>query len=567
MFQTHLAILAIAHVTPVTAEQAEVHVPGVGRIHANLLLDGTVEALGIPFGMPAVGERRFRAPEPVLYEDPDNTAINATRFGNACVQVAQTKTGPLVFGSEDCLVLNVWAPKRKHKQLIPVFFWIHGGAFMNGDSSHWNGSALVKKDVIVVSVNYRMNVFGFFAHPDLATETPRSKGNGGCNGLQDQILGLQWVRDHIEAFGGDPDKITIAGESAGASSVYIHLHSPRVEGMFMRGIIESSFYAYGYADYLDSFNATHVLSNGPKLMEEFGVRDLNGLRGVSKEDLILAKTQYNSPVADGYFLTDHPLFLPILYKDIDIVIGGNSLDIIQAKPFGFWFAPFPTTPAGYKEILTNYFGPEVLTLYPSPASSSTGDDIQAAFFRVLTDVAETCPTHRLAQKIRSAGNPVHFYYWSYAPREAPWTGLAPHGFETCYVFGKRSMCDDSNRPYYNELLADEITSYWTSFMKTGVPAGKAAWRTYSGDLLSAPYLSIGENADGHPLIEAGKGNHGSRCDFFDRFLKAGEEGLHTNNVDNYNNFGRMGLKSSNDTWKVPVRVPAHRPSVSNYFVV
>lgn len=243
------AICAVASAAPVTGAgigAAAVRVPGVARYRANALLDGTTEALGIPYAEPPVGGRRFRPPSPLPPcsskcsggDEPDE---DASRFGRVCMQLALGYEGNVTdkvaaHMGEDCLTLNVWSPANA--SALPVYFWIHGGAFIQGSGSWFNGSALAAQGLVVVTINYRVGVFGFLNLDGLAGGVDGNATSGGVNGLLDQVEALRWVRAHIAAFGGDPSRVTIGGESAGSLSVCDHLHMPVTRGLFRRTILK-----------------------------------------------------------------------------------------------------------------------------------------------------------------------------------------------------------------------------------------------------------------------------------------------------------------------------------------
>ena len=196
--------------------------------------DGMKTFLGIPYAAPPVGPLRWKAPQPAKAWQGIR---QATAFGPVCPQIAAWVKMPR---SEDCLTLNVWAPVSKAGKPYPVMVYIHGGALANGHGSEWGpegGKSIVQKGVILVSINYRLGVLGFFAHPELAAESPDHAA--GNQGFRDQIAALQWVKRNIAAFGGDPNRITIAGESAGGSSVAALTVSPLAKGLFQRAIAES----------------------------------------------------------------------------------------------------------------------------------------------------------------------------------------------------------------------------------------------------------------------------------------------------------------------------------------
>jgi len=210
------------------SETGEVAVTG-GRV-SGVTANGVTSYKGIPFAAPPVGELRWKAPQPVK---PWTGVKDGSKFGPACMQdanMARVFNAPPEF-SEDCLYLNVWTPAKSASDALPVMVWIYGGGFVGGQTSvpAYDGMHLAQKGVVLVSVAYRLGVFGFMAHPELSHESDKGSGNYG---LQDQIAGLQWVKANIAKFGGNPNRVTIFGESAGGMSVSMLAASPAAKGLF-----------------------------------------------------------------------------------------------------------------------------------------------------------------------------------------------------------------------------------------------------------------------------------------------------------------------------------------------
>lgn len=210
--------------------------PVVGRIFDEIAI-----FKGIPYAAPPVGNLRFRPPEPPL---PWKEPFRAVRFGSICPQDETLSPAPGQMG-EDCLSLNIWGPEKSASLLLPVMVWLHGGGFSTGAGSIpiFDGAYFARKGIVLVTINYRLNVLGFLAHPELTAESPfNSSGNYG---LMDQIRALQWVRDNIRQFGGNPDNVTLFGESAGGASVAALMSSPQASGLFHRAVIQSGGHAPG----------------------------------------------------------------------------------------------------------------------------------------------------------------------------------------------------------------------------------------------------------------------------------------------------------------------------------
>jgi len=241
-----ITVLSALLVAAAVAVDAQVQLT-YGQVSGVELDDGVTVFRGIPFAAPPVGALRWRAPQPPI---PWRGVRAADSFGPTCMQ----PRGRALM-SEDCLYLNVWTKAGSGDGNLPVMVWIHGGGWSSGASSNgiYDGSAFAEKGVVLVSVNYRMNAFGFMAHPALSAESER--GASGNYGILDHIAALEWVRDNISGFGGDPENVTIFGESAGGASIYALLATPLAEGLFHRAISESTW--------ITPTNVTHLKrSNG-----------------------------------------------------------------------------------------------------------------------------------------------------------------------------------------------------------------------------------------------------------------------------------------------------------------
>ncbi len=245
---------------------------------------------GIPFALAPVGERRWKPPSPV---PPWKNVLDATEFGPACIQPRRSPGSiyaePLAAVDEDCLSLNIWTPGDAKD--APVFIWIHGGSLIWGASSEplYDGTKLAERGLVVVSVNYRLGVFGYLAHPELSAESP--DGVSGNYGLLDQIAALRWVRDNIAAFGGDPANVTIAGESAGALSVMYLMAAPSARGLFARAIAQSGYMISTPHLRERRYGERPAEEIGSRLAAKLGASDMVSLRGMDADALADAAAQ------------------------------------------------------------------------------------------------------------------------------------------------------------------------------------------------------------------------------------------------------------------------------------
>lgn len=311
-----------------------------GQIQGGLSQDGkTVIFKGVPYAQPPVGELRFRRPQE---HEPWEGTLDCTKFSPRCPQADLASMdfyGKEFYDqlvppeSEDCLYLNIWTPAQAEPDAkLPVLFWIHGGAFMHGcgTEKEFDGEGFAKKNVILVTINYRVNAFGFFAHPDLEQET--QEGVSGNYGILDQIFALGWVRENIGAFGGDPEKITIAGQSAGCMSVQAIISSPLSQGMMRGAVLQSGG---GIRALHETPGKEQVWDTSKKLMAYLGVSTIAELRQVPalklRDGAYAVQGQNLSwrPHVDGWLLSDTTDVLAEQGKihDISYMIGSTGNDI------------------------------------------------------------------------------------------------------------------------------------------------------------------------------------------------------------------------------------------------
>lgn len=437
---------------------------------------------GIPYALPPVGRRRWRAPVamPAWKGERD-----ATRFGAACIQPQARGTGiyneVLPAMSEDCLSLNIWAPTNAAK--APVFVWIHGGALATGASSlsMYDGAALAKRGVIVVSINYRLGVLGYLAHPELSKESAQDVS--GNYGLLDQVAALEWVKKNIGAFGGDPANVTIAGESAGALSVMYLMATPRAKGLFARAIAQSAYMI-----------STPQLRNSPHgevpaegigywLMGKLGAENIAAMRGIDPEALTVAAGAAGySPwgTVDGKVLPRQLVdtFDRGEQAKVPLLTGFNSGEIRSLR---ILMPPVPADAATYEKLIRERYGDladAFLKLYPS-------GNLTESMLATPRDALYGWTSERMVRKQTATGVPSYLYYFDHGYPAADAAGL--HGFhasELPYMFGTL----DRTPQYWPKIpgtavetgLSNAMMEYWTSFAKTGVPvaAGQPAWPAY-----------------------------------------------------------------------------------------
>jgi para-nitrobenzyl esterase len=444
--------------------------------------DGLTVYKGIPFAAPPVGELRWRAPEPP-------TAWSGVRpadaFAPVCPQPSEANVAlgmPILPSSEDCLYLNVWTPVGPERpRRLPVMVWIYGGGFSSGGTGFpsYSGAPLAKKGVVVVSIAYRLGVFGFMAHPELSAESGHGSGDFG---LLDQIAALKWVKANIAGFGGDPNRVTIFGESAGGISASMLAASPLARGLFERAISESG------GSFAPARTANQGGTNTPSLAvaEQQGVKFIAGL-GVSTiaaarkipTDVVLKAGGRFWPVVDGYVIRgdQYELYAAGKYNDTPILIGTNADE-------GALFPQAPNAAAYVANVKAAYgdYADKILAAYPGDTEAQalrSGRDL----FRESAFAWHTWAWARLQS--RTGKGKVFVYYFDHRPpypdipRLRDWG--AAHGSEIPYVLGTFDASRGMAWTDADRALSDQIQSYWVSFAKTGDPngAGLPRWPAFA----------------------------------------------------------------------------------------
>jgi len=485
-----IAVMAatLALVTAVSA--APIHVDG--GLVAGTVKDGTRTWLGIPYAAPPVGDLRWRAPQAVV---PWTGVRQATSFSKACRQTATWITFP---ESEDCLYLNVWAPAapkgQKNLKKLPVMVWIHGGGYYGGTAQQplYDGVHMARHGVIVVTLNYRLGVFGFFSHPELAAE---GKVDGN-QGVLDQVAALQWVRSNIAAFGGDPHRLTIFGESAGSASVAVLETSPLAKGLFQRAIAESGTTAIDPRE-TGRLDKSAAEANGVALGQALNAPHLADLRKLDTETVI-AQPWGPHLVVDNYLI---PTDMTTAYKAgapsrVPLLLGWNA---DEGKDLaGEALAHEALTVARYPELAARLIGhtPSQALLDAYPVKSDV--DVKPMLFKVMND-AWSWHMFTWAKLHRAAGSgPVYVYDFVHIPAE-PKTPCgygcgAGHGAEIPYVYDQ--LAQDSRTWSADDYrVAERMVTYWTNFAKTGNPNGKGLpqWQAFDGN--DASVIRLGSDAE------------------------------------------------------------------------
>src|SRR5580700_6147160 len=451
---------------------------------------------GIPFAAPPMGDLRWRPP---VHAAPWTGTRKADAFAPACMQVGVSMPGetpPAV--SEDCLYLNIWTPakaKTPHEHL-PVIVWIYGGGYINGSASmplYW-GDRLAQRGVIVVTIAYRLGPLGFLALPELTRESPyHSSGNYG---LMDQIAALEWIQRNIAVFGGDPKCVTIAGQSSGSISVSILMSSPLAKGLFQRAIGESG----GLFEPLQlgpKFLLANAERDGEKYAASLGAPSLKELRRLPASQLTGNANGICHPVIEPYLLPVSPYeaFASGQQNDVPLLIGSNAeearalTDVTQVKA-----ATFDTD-------LANSFGalpPQLLTAYPH----ATDQEAKQARLDLERDLRFGWDMWAWA-RLQSATGGSSVYYYSFTQKPPFPAGSsydnwgASHFAELWYVFDHLDQ-QTWRWSAADRRVAEEISSYWVNFAKSGNPngAGLPLWPAFSNANNKVLYL-------GDPIVVGG----------------------------------------------------------------
>ena len=480
---------------------------------------------GIPYAKPPVGPLRWKPPQPV---EAWEGVRQCNEFGSACAQPGILKAMGMDIGenfSEDCLFLNVWTAAKSTDERQPVMMWIHGGANIAGGSnaSVNDGEALARQGVVIVSINYRLGIFGYFAHPLLSKESPNNVS--GNYGLLDQIAALKWIQNNIKAFGGDPGNVTIFGESAGAINVNFLMASPLAKGLFHRAISESG-------NALGPFPNRHfrqpwyglepMEKQGERITKDLGYSEaadpLVALRGLSTEKLIegskavmLPPGNTFGPVIDGWVLPDDVMTIFAQGKQslVPLIAGTNAdeMTIFITKP------PFDNVEAYQSMVRKMYgkFADAVLAMYPA----NEPPEIRGAMCNTMADQIFVSGARRFVRAMEKAGVKAYLYHYTMIYPGPMSAAGAFHSGELVFVFNNVQRAKEIRKMPFEEkhqALANVMSGYWVQFAKTGNPnkEGLVEWPAY--DPAKDQHIEFGE------VVKVGQGLRQEKCDFWDNFV-------------------------------------------------
>ncbi len=518
---------------PVAMLAPDVPVTVTGGDIVGAFADGNPDIVafkGVPYAAPPVGDLRWKPPEPVVGWDG---VRDATAPGPICMQ-----TGPAQMRSptasdddpesEDCLLLNIWAPTETQEPL-PVMVWVHGGGFFNGAGSLpiYDGTGVAEHGVVLVTINYRVGVFGFFAHPALSAESPH--GASGNYGLMDMVAALEWVRDNIATFGGDPNQVTLFGNSAGGGAVMSVMLVPQSEGLFHRAISESTW-VYGWdrqlSEPVGAWDAAEA--QGVQIAESLGasgetalVQDLEKMRAATSMDVqeagdasgmdLLRRTGYLwAPNVDGWIIRSDPLgmYEAGLQHDVPLITGMNADE-----------GAGPALRANIED--PDSFESYVRTVYPGVADEmlaeydvTSSEKAKSQIAHLIGDMLFAGPVRVQVEAHAQVASPVWLYHFTRVPPTALGAALGAsyHGAEVAYVFDTMTdgsgasgpphpMATDGEWTETDRQLSETMMAYWTQFAATGNPNRDdlPAWPEY--DLPTDRHLNLDDT------VTSGEGLH------------------------------------------------------------
>jgi para-nitrobenzyl esterase len=502
----------------VSAQDANLVVPTKsGKVHGVARPSGAAEFLGIPYAQPPTGDRRWREPVPV---QPWKDERDASSFGAPCAQpvLGDWNRRDAESGKEDCLFLNVMTPVWPMKERLPVMFWLHGGANEGGSASSplYKDGTLVGHGVVLVTVNYRLGVFGFFAHPGLTRESAHKAS--GNYGLMDQLAALRWVRENIAKFGGDPENITAFGQSAGAQDAGLLMTSALAKGLFQKVILESSSALNPNIPSL-SVSEERGQRAAALLKAPSGEDAIKYLRGLTVGELLKglgvhdpAQPSFVGPNVDGWVLPRLPaeVFAAGQQMPIPMMIGTTT------REFGMEGGPDEV-----RKMIQEVSGdlaPKGLQLYGlADGGQGTTDPLYGPVGNQwLADFIFRCPVSTQAEWHNAVKHPTYQYQFEHAIPGQEAQG-AVHSADLPYVFGYYPKHGNISGKFgeMDFKLAELIESYWTNFAKRSNPNGEGLpnWPEYDG---SQAYIEFTQ--DGTVVAQTG-GLRRAQCDFHRELLK------------------------------------------------
>lgn len=495
-----------------------------GKLRGESFANGGAVFRGIPYAAPPLGERRWREPQAVPKWEGE---LHANSYRSACTQnAAGWNTEIAATSSEDCLYLNVWTPKLDADANLPVMVWIHGGAFTGGagGDTSFDGDRIAATGVVLVTLNYRLDIFGFFAHPQLSAESKHQVS--GNYGLLDQQAAIGWVQNNIQQFGGDPKAITIFGQSAGGMSVTSQLTSPLSKGLAKNAIIQSG----------------SVIRSTPmttlQQAEELGLtyadegfsdsKNIAQLRQLSAKELLKSWTEFSAkpprtslgPIVDNYVLTEDPFvtFAKQEQHSVNLIVGNNARE-------GF----ARIRDADFEKTLNDFYGDAATKAKLAYGITGEGQiDVDSvlgsAADQWVTDTSFRCGAVLTASQHSRKGLPVYSYQFEQSIPGRENMGAA-HSFELPYVFGvfKTEGIMGAAFTEKDRALSDLMVNYWTNFAKQGNPNGPGLpdWPRFTDE--DKGYQQFATRFENN--TDTDKGLRHAACELFEQKIKGGRKDL------------------------------------------
>lgn len=462
---------------------------------------------GIPYAAPPVGDLRWQPPQaPASWQG----VRQAAEFGHPCMQLPYPETSiyysKLPPVSEDCLYLNIWTAAKSDHDHLPVMVWIHGGGFTRGAGSTptYNGENFAAKGVVLVTINYRLGVFGFLALPELTAESTHH--SSGEYGMLDQIAALEWVKKNISKFGGDPKRVTVFGESAGSLAVNFLMASPLAKGLFHRAIAESG------AAFAPMRSLVEAEKAGVTFSASLGAKQdsLKTLRAKPAEEILKAGAEQGTrPPVDGWFLPQdvYTIFAQSKQNDVPLMVGSNADEGTTLAPQGA-----NTKAAEFLEQAHQRYGNQAdqfLKLYPASSDQEAVASFYASFRNNMAWGMHTWAR----MQTKTGHHPAYRYYFTRRPPGPQSERLrAYHAAEIAYVFqnflGQRPWEDTDHK------LGETMAGYWVNFATTGNPNGKGLpeWPAYSRE--KEQVMELGDKVNAEPLV------YKAEMDLFDQYYNS-----------------------------------------------
>ncbi|APR84208.1 Carboxylesterase, type B [Minicystis rosea] len=480
------------------------------------LLGDTRAFLGIPYAAPPTGAQRWKSPEPAAAWTETR---DATKKGAFCPQMSQLGKTPMTGTSEDCLTVNVWTPAAAPPTTLPVLVWIHGGGFVGGSGGEgtYDGAQFsAATGAVVITLNYRLGPLGWLGHSALTSEDA-AHPSSGMYGFEDQRAALAWVKANAAAFGGNPDNVTLFGESAGGISTCLHLFSPKSEGLFHRVIVESG------ACTLPGSSQSQAEAQGNDFATALGCTDssktLECLRGKTPDEILLALPGKVGeigpdgaawvPVVDQFNIADQPskLLAQGKFTKMPVILGSNR----DEGTIFFSIGLTVTTEGDYTTLMDGMFGGNGAAIVAKYPASAYGDSLTKAASAAVGDGFFSCPARRTARGFAAGGSSVYFYHFTNAPKTLFGDLGSFHSAEVPFIFQNAYLGITLDED--QQKLSATMQKYWLGLAKAGDPntSGAPTWPKYDA--------AKDENLTLDLEITTQAGLKKDACDFWDGLVK------------------------------------------------